>query len=78
MATFSYWVFFFVVRKCVLPEGLAKLIHEMIQIPKCYDLIAYTMVSSISTCKHSSCIYTLPRLVLKVPGATKQGLGTRK
>jgi len=38
-------------RKCVLPEGLAKESPQMMKIPKCLDLIGYTMVIPISTCK---------------------------
>ena len=47
---FLMCVFFFF-RTCVLPEGLAKELPEIVKIPKCLDLIDCTMVLPISTCE---------------------------
>ena len=59
-------------QRCVLPEGLAKLLPPILQIPKCLDLMACTIVSSISMCKFGSTITSPP--VLKGPEAGKWGL----
>ena len=39
-----------VFRKCILPRGLAKEPPKMLKIPKCVDIIGYTMVLTILTC----------------------------
>ena len=38
-------------QKCVLPEGLAKELLQIMHIPKYSELIDYAMVLLIATCK---------------------------
>ena len=62
-----------VFRKCVLPEGLAKELPEMMKIPKSLDLIDCTMVLTMSTCEFDAesapdAIKHIPDLFCKDPG----------
>jgi len=46
---FLFWGVRF--RKCVLPDGLAEEPPKIMKIPKCLDLIGYSMVSTNFICK---------------------------
>ena len=54
---YNIWIDFVlgcVVRKCVLPEGLAKELPKVLNMQKCLDSIDCTMVLTIPTYKFDS------------------------